>query len=118
MISVVDHKLTWQITPKLVADITERIRNAFNPERIVVFGSAARGETANGSDLDLLVVMESDLPPHKRATPIRLMFRPSPCPMDILVFTPREVAHWNGAVGHIVTEALRTGKVMYDKSQT
>jgi len=116
MMSVVDHKLTWRVTPELVADVVARIRERFAPEKIVVFGSAARGQTTNGSDLDLLVVMQTDLAPHERATPIRLMFRPSPCPMDILVYTPEEIARWNGAAGHIVTEALQTGKVMYDKS--
>jgi hypothetical protein len=45
-----------------------------------------------------------------------LSLRPSPCPMDILVFTPQEVEQWNGVLNHIVTEAFATGRVVYDRA--
>jgi predicted nucleotidyltransferase len=80
-----------------------------------VFGSYASGRPTPDSDLDLLVVMETALPRHKRAAPIRLLFRPMPCAMDILVYTPDEVAHWKGTVNHIVTEAFETGRVVYER---
>ena len=51
----------------------------------------------------------------RRAAPIRLLFRPTPCSMDILVYTPQEVRYWDGTVNHIVTEALQAGKVMYER---
>ena len=65
--------------------------------------------------MDLLVIMETDLPAHKRAAPIRLQLRPAPCPLDIVVCTPGEVAYWDGTANHIITEALRTGKVLYGR---
>ena len=83
-----------------------------------VFGSVLHGTDADGSDLDLLVVMHSDLPRHKRATQIRLLFNPTPCPMDVLVVTPEEVKHWNGTVNLIVTEALERGVVAFEKPGT
>jgi hypothetical protein len=43
------------------------------------------------------------------------MALPRSIPIDVLVFSPAEVKRWNGAPGHIVTEAFRTGKVMYEK---
>ena len=90
------------------------VRNC-DPERIILFGSAATGRTRRGSDLDLLVVMDSTLPRHKRAAPIRLLFSPYPCPLDILVYTPAEVGRWLGTTNHIVTEALDQGKVVYER---
>lgn len=116
MMQVKEGRVTWEITPELVRQVVETIRARFDPETIIIFGSAARGTSRSGSsDLDVMVVMKTDLPSYQRSSPIRLLFRPSPCPMDILVFTPEEVAKWNGVVNHIVTEAFATGKVMYDR---
>jgi hypothetical protein len=98
--------------------IVDTIAGRCHPDKIVVFGSCARGESGPASDLDLLAVMPSDLPRHKRAAPIRLLFDPAPCPMDILVFTPGEVARWNGTVNHIVTEALQQGVVAYERPRS
>ena len=100
-----------------VRNVVETIAERFKPDKIVVFGSCARGEAGPDSDLDLLVIMKSNLPRYKRATPMRLLFNPTPCPMDILVFTPREVRRWNGTTNHIVTEALEKGVVAYAKSR-
>ena len=103
------------ITPEVIDGVVTRIVDSCHPERIVVFGSTTSGRPHPGSDLDLLVVMDSDLPRHKRAAPIRLLFSPYPCPMDILVYTPAEVAKWRGTTNHIVTEALERGQVVYER---
>ena len=104
------------ITPNVIGSVVSVIVQNCNPERIILFGSAATGRTHQGSDLDLLVVMDSTLPRHKRAAPIRLLFSPYPCPMDILVYTPAEVGKWQGTTNHIVTEALDQGKVVYERA--
>ncbi len=58
---------------------------------------------------------ETDLPHYKRSVPLRLLFQPAPCSIDFLVFTPREVAKWNGTVNHIITKAFETGNVVYER---
>jgi uncharacterized protein len=104
-----------QLIPKATIDsIVATIRSTFNPDKILLFGSYANGTPTPDSDLDLLVVMPTDQPRNRRSTPIRLLFQPMPCSMDILVFTPEEVAYWNGTVNHIITAAFQTGKVLYD----
>ncbi len=103
------------ITPDFIGGVVSVIVQNCDPERIILFGSAATGRTHQGSDLDLLVVMDSTLPRHKRAAPIRLLFSPYPCPMDILVYTPTEIGKWRGTTNHIVTEALDRGKVVYER---
>lgn len=115
MIDLIERKQYWRITPEIIDRVIAAIRDGFKPEKIVLFGSAVTGRLRPDSDLDLLVVMETDLPPYKRATPIRMHLRPSPCPMDVLVFTPAEIEEWNGMPGHIITEAFKTGRVMYDR---
>jgi len=103
------------ISPETIRGVVTTISENFHPKKIILFGSYASGHPTPDSDLDLLVVMDSDQPRRiKRSIPIHLMFKPTPCPMDILVYTPEEVSYWNGTVNHIVTEAMSTGKVMYE----
>ena len=103
------------ISQATICTVIETIAERARPEKIVIFGSCARGKAGPGSDLDLLVIMNSDLPRYKRAAPLRLLFDPAPCPIDILVFTPEEVKRWNGTINHIVTEVLEKGVVAYIK---
>ncbi len=98
-----------------VGEVVDEIARRFRPEKIIIFGSCARRNVEKAGDLDLLVIMESDLPQYKRAVPIRLLFDPAPCPMDILVYTPEEVDYWKGTPNHIVAEAINKGVVAYEK---
>ncbi|MGH9446230.1 MAG: nucleotidyltransferase domain-containing protein [Terriglobia bacterium] len=102
------------ISSRTIHAVIDAIAKRFSPYRIILFGSYAMGAPTPDSDLDLLVVMETELPAYKRATPIRLIFDPSPCAMDFLVYTPKEVEYWNGTTNHIVTEILRRGKTVYE----
>ncbi len=106
------------IPEETIEAIVRAIAEKFSPEKIVLFGSYASGRPTPDSDLDLLVIMQTDLPRHKRAVPMRLLFRPVPCAMDILVFTPDEVSYWNGVANHVITEALASGKVVYERQKT
>jgi uncharacterized protein len=106
------------IDQSMIDAIVQEIVKHSSPQQVFLFGSYATGQSTPDSDLDLLVVMETDLPKPKRATPLRLLFRPVPCSMDILVYTPEEVACWNGTVNHIITTAFQTGKRLYDQSTT
>jgi uncharacterized protein len=103
------------VTQETIDSIVHGIAETCGPYKIILFGSYASGHPTPDSDLDLFVVMDTDVPSHKRATPIRLLFRPSPCAMDILVYTPEEVARWNGTVNHIITEVIRHGKTVYER---
>jgi predicted nucleotidyltransferase len=103
------------ISAETIDGVAKAIAENFHPEKIILFGSYASGTPTPDSDLDFLVVMDSDQPRNKRSTPIRLMFSPVPCAMDILVYTPDEIKKWNGVTNHIVTEAHLDGRVVYDR---
>ncbi len=105
------------VSQEIINRIVLEIVRHFAPEKVVLFGSYAAGNPTPDSDLDLFIVMQTDLPRHKRSTPIRLLFRPALCPMDILVYTPEEVGHWLGVVNHIVADVMEKGKVLYERSQ-
>lgn len=114
-VSTVEQQNGKKIQEETITGIIKAITNNFSPERIIIFGSYASNQLFADSDLDLVIIMDTGLPYHKRATPIRLLFRPTPCAMDIFVYTPEEVAKWNGATNHIITEAFRNGRIVYEK---
>jgi predicted nucleotidyltransferase len=98
-------------------EIVRRIRATAEPERIILFGSQARGEERADSDLDLFIVMESNLSRHKRAAPFYRALSGLGIAKDIVVYTPAEVASYSELPESFLRTALREGLVLYDKNQ-
>ena len=101
------------ITEELIQETKERIVSAVHPDKIIIFGSYAYGKPTKDSDLDLLVIMPSDEPMHKRVLPIRKLLRDFHVPKDIIVYTPQEVDKWKDASAAFITSIIRKGKVIY-----
>lgn len=101
------------VTAELLGEVVRRIVSAGSPLRIVLFGSWARGEGRPRSDLDLLVIEESDLPRYKRAPRyLRALVGLFP-EKDIVVWTPQEVEAWANVPNAFITTVLREGKTLY-----
>lgn len=97
----------------LLDEIVGRMRAAGRPQRIVLFGSRARGGARADSDIDLLVIEPSNLPRYKRAIPyLKALIGLFPA-KDIVVWTPDEVAAWSGNPNVFITTALREGRVLF-----
>ncbi|MBN1606249.1 MAG: nucleotidyltransferase domain-containing protein [Polyangiaceae bacterium] len=94
----------------LVAALVDALR----PERIILFGSRARGDARMDSDVDLLVVAETDLPPAQRAFLANRAVRDVGLPTDIVVVTPAELQRLSTWMSSIVAVALREGKVLHE----
>jgi len=97
----------------LVDIIVERIVSNFEPHMIVIFGSVANHTAKESSDLDLLVVMETDLTYYRRAPAILRKLMDVPIPMEILVVTPEEYEANKNNKMSFMSEILSTGKVAY-----
>lgn len=95
-----------------IKEIVRRIVEAAAPEKIILFGSAVRGEMGPDSDLDFLVV-KSCLNPRVTAQAIYRNMRGIDAPKDILVVTPKDLERHKDTVGLIYRSALREGKVVY-----
>jgi len=98
----------------LVDQVVKKIAGEFGPEKIILFGSAARGEAGDRSDLDILVVMDTDLPYYKRAPEVRVKLLGIPLAMDIFVTTPREFSAYKDDDGFFIKNIVRTGKIAYE----
>ncbi len=104
-----------ELTQELLDEIVKRILAAGSPSKIVLFGSRARGDDRTDSDLDLLIVEDSDVPRHKRAIPYYLALADIRLPKDIVVWTPSEIDEWAKVKYAFVTTAIREGKTLYAK---
>ncbi len=102
---------------EFISDLVERLVTALCPQKIVLFGSRARGDHRPDSDVDILIIKNSELPRYKRAVAAHaaLSGLPVPADMELLVYTPQEVKEWSTAPAAFVTTALREGKVLYEE---
>ena len=96
--------------------MAERIVQDYDPAKIILFGSHARGEAGPESDIDLLVVLPEVADQRKTAVAIRRILRDLPVPKNIVVTTPEEIARRGDLVGTVLRPALREGKVLYERS--
>jgi len=84
------------------------------PEKIILFGSMARGEEHENSDVDLLVIEQTTLPRYKRSSLYRQAVRGMCIAKDIIVFSPEEVDEWAFVPNAFITTILREGEVLYE----
>ena len=103
-----------RLDPKLVEEIVRRIVETVHPEKIILFGSLARGNARPESDLDLLVIAQSQEPRYRRSAPLYGILSDIFIPMDILVYSPEEVEEWSGVRQAFITTAIREGRVLYE----
>jgi len=95
-----------------IDEIVARIVQRFDPERIILFGSAARGEAGPDSDVDLLVVMRVDGRQREKAIEIGVAVNDVPVPKDIIVTTPENFEWRKNIPGTIERPAAREGTAL------
>jgi predicted nucleotidyltransferase len=95
--------------------MTRRLVRRFDPEKIILFGSHARGTPGPDSDVDLLVVLPISGSKRQRQLDIRLALHDIRVPKDIIVSTPEEFAWRRDVVGTMEYPAVREGRVLYDR---
>ncbi|TKB81877.1 MAG: nucleotidyltransferase domain-containing protein [Nitrospira sp.] len=103
------------VTEALLSSIVQRILSIGSPEKIVLFGSRARGVARPDSDLDLLIIEVSALPRFRRSSRYRRALCGLYPAKDIVVWTPQEVQEWAGLPNSFISMALTGGKVLYER---
>jgi predicted nucleotidyltransferase len=97
----------------LLQEVRRRLMEAIRPQRIVVFGSRARGDARPDSDLDLMVVADIDGSLAERSRVVHTPLIDLDVPIDLVVYTPQEYARfreWRSSVAGI---ADREGRVLH-----
>jgi len=101
------------LDPQVLDAIIRRIVEVAQPEKIILFGSAARGEMTRHSDVDLLVIKEGadglDLMGqiYRRLSGVGAA-------VDVIVVSPRDVERYRDSHALVIKPALREGRVVYD----
>ncbi len=100
---------------EMIDEMAQTIVERFHPEKIILFGSHAKGDAGPDSDVDLLVVMPAPCAKRRKRIDIRLALRDIHIPKDIIVVTSNELKKYCNVVGTIIYPALREGKSLYER---
>lgn len=103
-----------ELNPKLIDELVRRIVEAVHPLRIILFGSAARGEMGPNSDLDVLVVMPDGIHRRKTAQEIYRHIWGFGFAKDIVVVTENDIREYGSNPYMVIKNALEEGRELYD----
>ena len=94
--------------------LTELLIEAAKPQRIIMFGSQARGEAGEASDLDVMVVEEGVADRAAEMVRLNRLLRPLGIPVDLLVVSSEKFNYWCDTPGNVYFEAATDGRVLYE----
>jgi predicted nucleotidyltransferase len=104
---------------ELLAELTQRLVDEFQPEQVILFGSHAWGTPHEDSDVDLLVIVpHSDEKPAQRAMRGYRCLRGLIIPADILVKTRAEIERYRHVRASLERKMLERGRVLYGRGKT
>jgi predicted nucleotidyltransferase len=96
--------------------LVRRIAERFAPDKIILFGSRARGDAAAGSDIDLLVLFSEVADPNQRAAELYASLVDFHHPMGIVVSTSSRFERYRNVVNTVYWPASREGKTLYERA--
>lgn len=100
-------------------NIVNAIKTKIDPEKIILFGSRARGDNSENSDIDLLIIEKEPFNKErsrlKELARIRHAVKDTNFSKDILVYSCDEVDYWKDSVNHIIANGIREGTVLYER---
>jgi len=108
--------MTEEKTARIIHEMVETIARKFNPDKIILFGSYARGTAGPDSDIDLLVVIPVNGSKRKLAMEIDMAISDRRVPVDLIVIRPEEIDKSMHMVGAIIRPAIREGVVLYERA--
>lgn len=104
-----------QSAQERIQEMVHRIVNQFHPQKIILFGSHARGTAGPDSDVDLMIVMPISGTRRQKQIEVRVALHDIRMPKDIIVVTPEDIERRKDIVGTVIRPAVREGKVLYAK---
>jgi predicted nucleotidyltransferase len=101
------------VAPRVLNEIIRRIVAAAHPEKIILFGSAARGEMGPDSDVDLLIIKRGEFHRGRMTDAIYMSMRGVGQAVDVILVTPEDVERYRESDALVIAPALREGRVVY-----
>ena len=98
-------------------EITQRIVQTSHPEKIILFGSYARGNFGADSDLDLLIIVPNIQHLRQESLRVRRALRGLLVPVDIVMATPEQIRRLGHTPGLVYQAALSEGRVLYEHTR-
>jgi len=102
------------LTQEQINEIIREIVRNFKPQKVILFGSYANGTPTEESDLDLLIVKDSDIPSRLQNRKVRKILSGWKVPVDVMVKSAEEFETYKDIIGTIVYPAHNFGKVVYE----
>ena len=107
------------ISKQLIEDMVQAVVKEIRPEKVYLFGSCARDRHNSDSDVDLLIVEDNNFgQDHNRWSElkrIRKALKPFRIPKDVLVYSRDEFEKWEDSLNHVISHAVREGKLVYER---
>jgi uncharacterized protein len=101
----------------LLEEVTRRVVEESRPEKVILFGSRARGEARLDSDIDLLVIKDYSGTASEEEARIYSALSGLAVAVDVVVVRPAYVERYGRLVGTVVRPALREGKTLYARQR-
>ena len=108
-----------QSTRRTIQQVVKRLRQAYHPAQVILFGSYASGRPTRDSDIDLLIVKETAAPFFHRLFEVRQLLSPlrGGRPFDLIVLTPRELQARLERGDQFIRQILTKGKPLYASAE-
>ena len=103
------------IDVKYIEQIRDIALREESPEKIILFGSVARGDNDADSDVDILIIKQTSEPLPRRTRRLRQLLSSFPFSKDILVLTPEEFERWKDIPQSFNATVQREGRILYEK---
>jgi predicted nucleotidyltransferase len=105
---------TINVNRQLLEEVIQRIIEVAHPDKVILFGSGARGELGPHSDLDILVITQEPIHRGRLTEAIYLNLMGVGQAVDVIVVTPEDVENYRDNPYLVIGPALKEGKVVYE----
>ena len=106
------------IPQKLLEEIIHKIVRYYNPDKIIIFGSYAKDYHTQKSDIDILVLKDTDIPKYARGRELQHFFFGDVIPVDFHFYTNEEFDE-EGRIEYSFAHSIqKTGKLLYEKNHS
>ena len=105
------------LTEQKIHALVQKLAGRTDAEKVIVFGSYAKGTAKNSSDLDVLVIAHSQLPIARRVDALLPILQGCLHRVDVHVYTPAEIEAYGSEPFSFVSSVLRAGKVVHERTR-